>query len=215
MTTALEGGEWSAACPSCTLPPGKTQYPFYSRLGGPQGRSGWAENLVPTRIQSQTVQPVVSRFTDWATRPTRLWGTNQSYHSWKFSKRAQHLVILGTLYTILRLLLSMPCTHIRVSIGTRLPARQSGVTILARVRDLCVSKTIRPHLGPIQPPIYGYHGSLPGVKWLCHEVYYSHQSSVRLRMSGTVSLFLQYAFMAWTGTSLPVPFYTSFHASYK
>jgi len=52
MTAALEGGEWSAACPSRTLPPGKTRYPFYRRLGGPQGRSGQAENLVPTEIRS-------------------------------------------------------------------------------------------------------------------------------------------------------------------
>ena len=58
MTTALEGGEWSAARPGRTLPPGKTQYPFYRRLGGPQGRSGRAENLVPTGIRSRTVQPV-------------------------------------------------------------------------------------------------------------------------------------------------------------
>ena len=57
---ALEGGEWSAACPGHTLPPGKTRYPFYRRLGGPQGRSGRAENLVPTGIWSRTVQPVVT-----------------------------------------------------------------------------------------------------------------------------------------------------------
>ena len=31
---------------------------------GPQGWSGRAENLVPTGIRSQTVQPVVSRYTD-------------------------------------------------------------------------------------------------------------------------------------------------------
>jgi len=37
MTTALEGGEWSAALPSRTLLPGKKRYPFYRRLGGPQG----------------------------------------------------------------------------------------------------------------------------------------------------------------------------------
>jgi len=48
MTVALEGDEWSTACPGCTLPPGKTWYPFYRRLGGPQGRSGQAENLDPT-----------------------------------------------------------------------------------------------------------------------------------------------------------------------
>jgi len=33
MTAALEGGEWSAARPGLTLPPGKTRYPFYRRLG--------------------------------------------------------------------------------------------------------------------------------------------------------------------------------------
>jgi len=70
MTAALEGGEWSAARPGRTLPPGKPQYPFYMRLGGPQGRSGQAEKLVPTRIGSRTVQPVVSRYTDWATQLT-------------------------------------------------------------------------------------------------------------------------------------------------
>ena len=66
MTVALEGGEWSAARPGRTLPAGKTQYPLYS---GPQGRYGRAENLVPTGIRSRTVQPVVSRYIDWATQP--------------------------------------------------------------------------------------------------------------------------------------------------
>jgi len=37
MTATLEGGEWSAARPGRTLPPGKTRYPFYRRLGGPPG----------------------------------------------------------------------------------------------------------------------------------------------------------------------------------
>ena len=57
---AVEGGEWSAARPGRILPPGKNRYPFYRRLGGPQGRSGRAENLVPTGTRSRTVQPVVS-----------------------------------------------------------------------------------------------------------------------------------------------------------
>jgi hypothetical protein len=61
---------WSAGRPGHTLPPGKTRYPFYRRLGGPHGRSGRAENLVPTGIRSRTVQPLVSRYTAWATRPT-------------------------------------------------------------------------------------------------------------------------------------------------
>ena len=57
-------GEWPAARPGRTLPPGKTRYPFYRRLDGPQGRSGRAENLLFTGIRSRTVQPVVSRYTD-------------------------------------------------------------------------------------------------------------------------------------------------------
>ena len=69
MTAAL-GGEWSAARPGRTLPPGKTRYPLYRKLGGPQGRSGRAENLAPTGFDLRTVQPIVNRFTDWATRPT-------------------------------------------------------------------------------------------------------------------------------------------------
>ena len=69
MTTAL-GGKWSAARPGRTLPPGKTQYPFYSSLGGRKGRSGRAENLIRTGIRSRTLQSVVSRYTDWATRST-------------------------------------------------------------------------------------------------------------------------------------------------
>jgi len=59
MTAALEGGEWSAARPGCTLPLGKIQYPFYRRLDGPQTRSGRTENLVPTGIRTRTVQPAV------------------------------------------------------------------------------------------------------------------------------------------------------------
>jgi len=72
MTAALEGGEWSATGPGRTLPPRKTLYPFYRRLGWLQDRSGRAASLVPAGIRSRTVQPVVSRYTDWATRPTHV-----------------------------------------------------------------------------------------------------------------------------------------------
>jgi len=53
-------GEWSAAGPDRTLPPGKTRYPLYRRLGGPQGRSGRAENLAPPGYDPRTVQPIVA-----------------------------------------------------------------------------------------------------------------------------------------------------------
>jgi hypothetical protein len=49
------------------LPPGKTQYPLYKRLGGPQGQSEWVWKISPpTRFNPWTVQPVVSRYTDCA-----------------------------------------------------------------------------------------------------------------------------------------------------
>ena len=64
MTAALQRGERSEARPGRTLPPGKTWYPFYSKLGRPQGQSGRVENLVPTGIRSRTVQPVVGIATE-------------------------------------------------------------------------------------------------------------------------------------------------------
>ena len=53
------------------LPPGKTRYPFYRRLGGPQGRSGQVRKISPPPVfDPRTVQPVASRYADYATRPT-------------------------------------------------------------------------------------------------------------------------------------------------
>jgi hypothetical protein len=62
--------------PTTLYPPGKTRYPLYRRLGGPQGWSGWAENLAPPGFDPWTFQPVVSRYTDSATRPTYCVSTN-------------------------------------------------------------------------------------------------------------------------------------------
>ena len=44
--------------------PEKDQVPILQRLGGPQGQSGRAENLIPTRISSRTVQPIGSNKED-------------------------------------------------------------------------------------------------------------------------------------------------------
>jgi len=40
-------GEWSAARSGRTLPQGKSRYPFYRRLGGPQSRSGQVRKSRP------------------------------------------------------------------------------------------------------------------------------------------------------------------------
>ena len=61
MTAGLEEVSGQQHAPAA-LYPGKDPVPIV--LGGPQGRSGLAENRVPTGIRSRTIQPVVSRYTD-------------------------------------------------------------------------------------------------------------------------------------------------------
>jgi hypothetical protein len=51
--------------PRLPLPSGKTRYPLYRRLGGPQGRSGQVRKIsTPPGFDPRTVQPVASRYTD-------------------------------------------------------------------------------------------------------------------------------------------------------
>ena len=49
MTTALEGGEWSAARRGRTLPPGKTWYPFVQEAGWAPGPVWTGEKSRPHR----------------------------------------------------------------------------------------------------------------------------------------------------------------------
>jgi len=66
LTSALDGvvGQRHA---SAALPPGKTRYPLYRMLGGPQGRSSCVLKISPLpRFDPRTVQPVASRYTDRA-----------------------------------------------------------------------------------------------------------------------------------------------------
>ena len=83
MTMALEGGDGSASRSGRSLPPGKTRYPLYRRLGGPQGQSGQVRKISPPLgFDPRTVQPVASRYTNHATRSmqsTELW-----FKSWVF-----------------------------------------------------------------------------------------------------------------------------------
>ena len=58
-------GEGSASRPGRSLPPGKTYYPLYRRLGGPQDRSGQVRKILsPPGFDTQTIQPVVSHCTE-------------------------------------------------------------------------------------------------------------------------------------------------------
>jgi hypothetical protein len=49
------------------LLPGKTRYPFYRRLDGPQGQSGRVRKIsTPLGFDPQTIQPVASHYTDYS-----------------------------------------------------------------------------------------------------------------------------------------------------
>ena len=72
MTTALEGGEGTASRPGRSLPPGKTRYPLYRRLGGLQGRSGRVQKISPPQgFDPLTAQPVAIRYTDYTIGTTK------------------------------------------------------------------------------------------------------------------------------------------------
>jgi hypothetical protein len=52
MTAALEEGEWSAARPGRTLPPGKDPVPIVQEAGWAAGQVWTGGNSSPTGIQS-------------------------------------------------------------------------------------------------------------------------------------------------------------------
>jgi hypothetical protein len=56
--------EGPASHPDHFLPPGKTRYPLYRKLGGLQGCSGQCGNSPPPGFDPWTVQPIASRYTD-------------------------------------------------------------------------------------------------------------------------------------------------------
>jgi hypothetical protein len=64
------GARWGAGGQHhvlAALPLGKTWYPLYRRLRGPQGWSVEVQKISPSLgFDSQTVQPVAIRYTDWA-----------------------------------------------------------------------------------------------------------------------------------------------------
>ena len=61
LGTEEVGGQHHAPA---ALHPGKTRYPLYRRLGGPQGRSGRVRKISPSPgFNPRTIQPVASRYT--------------------------------------------------------------------------------------------------------------------------------------------------------
>jgi hypothetical protein len=66
LTSALDGmGVQNHA--RAALPPGKTRYLLYRRLGGPQGRLGRVRKISsPPAFDPRTFQPLASHYTNWA-----------------------------------------------------------------------------------------------------------------------------------------------------
>ena len=60
-----------------SLSPGKTRYPLYRRLGGPQGRPVRVRKILPPPgFDPRTVQPVASHYFDWAIVGSNWTGIN-------------------------------------------------------------------------------------------------------------------------------------------
>jgi hypothetical protein len=85
LTMALEGGEGSASGAGRTLPPVKTWYPLYWRLGGPQGWFGQVRKISPpTRIRSPE-RPARSQsyelwlFANWKWASEKIFNSNKSF----------------------------------------------------------------------------------------------------------------------------------------
>jgi len=69
LTSAQDGVGGQRHAPAA-LPPGKTRYPLYRKLGGPQGRSGRVRKISPPPgFDPRNVQPVASHYTHYAVPP--------------------------------------------------------------------------------------------------------------------------------------------------
>jgi hypothetical protein len=75
LTPALDGVGGHRHAPDA-LPPGKTQFTLYRRLGVYHGQSELVRKISPPPgFDPRTIQPVASRYTDWAIPAQNL------YHS--------------------------------------------------------------------------------------------------------------------------------------
>jgi hypothetical protein len=75
MITALEGAEGSVSRLGRSLQPGKTRYPLYRRLGGPQGQSGQVRKISPPPgFDPRTIVPVARRYAVYTTWPVPAHG---------------------------------------------------------------------------------------------------------------------------------------------
>ena len=90
-------GEWLAARPGRTLPPGETRYPWCRRLDGPQGRSGRAENIAPSGFNPRTVQPVAQSLNRLSYPAHKCYSTELELTSVSSVKRGSTKIVLKSM----------------------------------------------------------------------------------------------------------------------
>jgi hypothetical protein len=82
------------------LPPEKTRYPLYRRLGGPQNRSGRVRKISPPpEFDPWTVHPVASRYTHWAIPAHENKGTDKNLHSFLLTAMWTADIVFTNLFT--------------------------------------------------------------------------------------------------------------------
>jgi hypothetical protein len=161
-----------------TLPPGKTRYSLYRSLGGPKGQSGRVRKISPPPgFDPRTVQPVVSRYTDWATRPTQNLCSNlitkqlkvYSYNG-NCNKLLREIIIIVTfararaMHTLLRERFRSSVNEIQVNIPH---LEVTPITYVKRTCALRVSQASG-RRAPIAPPRLGTHTILTYRKTTIH-----------------------------------------------
>ena len=110
-TSVLDGGEWSTPGRGRITPGKETRYLLWRRLGGPQDLFGRERKISTSPVlDPRTVQPVVSRYTDYAISAQWtlvitvinlpvLQMTVNFLSSWATYEAALRLLVLGTINT--------------------------------------------------------------------------------------------------------------------
>ena len=92
------------------LPPVKTRYPLYRRLGGPQERAGRVQIYrPPPGFDPRSVRPVASRYTDWAI--AALPAANNRHHNWLPS------AVFSLLFCRMYSLIVIQWTNVHLTVG--------------------------------------------------------------------------------------------------
>ena len=149
--------------------PRKDPVPILQEAGWAPGPVWTAEDLVPTGIQSQTIRPLVSRYTDWATWPTfAACAGGKSVEKCVVSCCGVIKLPQGSSISVVTRLLTL-----RLRVCGSIPGRGKSCISSAKFPDQ--------FLGPTQPPAQQVQGALaPAIEWPGLEVDQTLPSSAKV-----------------------------------